>query len=447
MPISTFGGLNIAFSGVQGASRQLNTTGQNIANASTVGYSRQESNMTSVGTPQSGIYGDPLAAPGGVDLLSYRRIRDVLLDRRYYDQAPKQGQAEAQAEYLSQIESFFSEPTDTAGMRGLMDKMFTAFQEASNTPTSTASRQSIINSAATLASAFNDASTQLNLVAGQVADELTIRGSEINQMASQIEDLTQEIRLSIAHGGFPNDLHDQRDVLIDKLAQLGNITVAKQDNGNIDVTFGGFALVTAGAANAATAADLAGTTSGRYAGLLDLQSTSLPQVQTSLDDLASAIITQVNAQHALGSDLSGAAGGAFFSGTTAATMTVAISNPNALALSSDGSPGNAGNALALNKVRDLPNTVNATLSISGAYQQTIANIGSSVRRAEQTIAVQQRLTDSILDARDSVSGVSMDEEMANLIRFQTAYGGAARAVTAMDEMLETLVSRTGKVGL
>lgn len=69
------------------------------------------------------------------------------------------------------------------------------------------------------------------------------------------------------------------------------------------------------------------------------------------------------------------------------------------------------------------------------------------RRAEQTIAVQQRLTDSILDARDSVSGVSMDEEMANLIRFQTAYGGAARAVTAMDEMLETLVSRTGKVGL
>lgn len=450
MAISTFGGLNTAFSGTNAAQRQLEITSKNIANSATKGYSRQEVVTSGVPQPTPTKYGDPLAPPGGVSVDAYRRIRDEILDRRYYEQAPQQTDAEARSEFLSQIEMYFNEPTDTIGLRALLDKFFNAFSEASNQPASIPARQGVLDRAAGLVAAIREADYRFTQAQTQIADEMTYQLSEINKATSEIADLGFNIKMAIANGEFPNDLMDQRDLLLDKLASIGNIGVTRYANGDMDVSFGGFAVVTSGApptAASATAVDIAGVTSGRYYGLLQLQNTILPSHYNTFNTMVAALISEVNTQHTAGFDLAGVAGTPLLGGTGANDISVAISNPSLLALASTaGSPGLGDNALDLAGLRDKPNTVGG-MNLMGAYGSFISTLGTAVQDAKRSVTVQTQLADQVRDRRDTVSAVSLDEEMSNLIRFQTAYQASARAVTAIDELLNTLVNRTGRAGL
>jgi len=446
MSVSTFGGLNLAFSGVRVSQRNLDITSNNIVNADTDGYTRQTTTVSG-SYAKSGLYGDPLAAPNGVDLTGYQRIRDALTDRRYYDQAPKKGEAEAEQGYLSQVELFFNEPSTDGGVNAVINSFFNGFKEATDSPTSTGVRETILNRGGNLATIFNDAAAHLDNATAQVADELTVRLDEINDYTTKITNLSKEIKIAQANGGFPNDLLDQRDLLLDKLADMANISVTKHGDGTIDLTVGSFAAITGNVKTDAVASDLAtGVTAGRYKGLLDLQNTIIPGQRAQLDAIAKGIIDQVNTQHAAGFDLNGAAGGAFFSGADAASMSMAIDNPDELALSSDGSGGSGANGLAISNLRDKTGVIGGA-SISGAYNRFITDLGNAVQSAKTQVAVATSLTNAVRDQRDSVSAVSLDEEMTNLIRFQTSYGASARAVSAMDEMLDKLVNGTGKAGL
>jgi flagellar hook-associated protein 1 FlgK len=167
-----------------------------------------------------------------------------------------------------------------------------------------------------------------------------------------------------------------------------------------------------------------------------------------LDTLASTLVTATNAQHALGFDLNGNAGGTFFTGTSASTIAVnpaLISNPALIAASGNGNVGNADNALALANIRNQPLIGPST--IDTAYSQLVTQIGSDTQQAQHDSDTAKLLAGSIDDRRQSVSGVSLDEEMTNLVKFQRGYQASARAMSAMDEMIDQLISRTGKVGL
>jgi|tagenome__1003787_1003787.scaffolds.fasta_scaffold20985825_5 flagellar hook-associated protein 1 FlgK len=450
MSVSTFMGLETTLRGILAQQMALDVTGHNIANANTVGYSRQRAVLTPT---------DPYTVPGtsrppqagqlgtGVDVTAYERLRDSFIDIQLRAQTMRQGAAEASADGLGQVELAFNEPSDN-GLNALLSRYWSAWQDVSNAPENLATRQSLAQAASSLASGFNQVASQLGTVLSQTGQNVTYTLDEVNSLGTRVAALNDAIAKSSVTGDRPNDLFDERDVLIDRLAELGNVSVTGTTLGQVDVTIGGAALVTGNASATLAESNLTSLTSGKLSGLITLRDTTIPGYQSRLDALAGALVTATNTQHAAGYDLSGTAGGAFFGGTTAATISVSaaiMANPALVAASGNGQPGNAANALTLAGIRDQALIGSAT--INTAYSQLVTQVGSDTQEAKRTLDTAKLLAGSLEDKRQSVSGVSLDEEMTNLLRFQRGYQASARALSAMDEMLDGLINRTGKVGL
>jgi len=454
MAISTFLGLETALRGILAQQRAIDVAGHNIANASTVGFTRQRANL--VTTPA--FTDTPHGQLGtGVDVQGYQRIRDDFIDIQLRAQMMRKGYASAQQDGLNQVELSLSEPSDT-GLSSLLSKYWASWQNLSNAPEDLATRQALVQSAATLANGFNGLASQLATIQGQTTQEQTLTVAQVNTIGTQIAALTGSIKAAELAGQQPNDLLDKRDVLIDQLSELGNVTISTTAGtpgtlGAIDVSIGGTQLVTDTTANV-LALPLASLTSGKLAGLQGvINAVSDPVVGylTKLNQLAATLASATNTQHALGTDLAGNPGGTFFNvtpGNEAATIAVdplILATPSLVAASSTGTPGDAGNALALADLQQSPLIGGAT--IDTAYSQLVTQIGSDSQQAQQNLANATSLVDALTNRRQSVSGVSLDEEMTNLLQFQRGFQASARALNAMDEMIDQLINRTGRVGL
>jgi flagellar hook-associated protein 1 FlgK len=291
---------------------------------------------------------------------------------------------------------------------------------------------------------------------------------EVNTIAGQIASLTETIVRSRTVGDQPNDLLDQRDVLIDKLSALGNVSVTAGPLDSIDVSFGGVALVSGQVAHTLqengadfeivnTTTSVATTVTlaaGKLAGLDELRDTTIPGYRAQLDAIAGALITGTNALQAAGYDANGTLGsanastGLFFTGADASNIAVnpvLVATPGLIATSADGTPGDPGNALAMMALRSQALVGGAT--IDAAYSQLVTQVGANTQEARRTYENAALLTDSLENRRQSISGISLDEEMTNLLRFQRGYQASARALNAMDDMVDLLVNRLGRVGL
>ena len=447
--VSPFSALNTAFSGLQAAQAALNITSKNIASVGVDGYSRQRVHQEA--QPGATTLGGR-APISGVTVASYERIRDTLLDRRLYDQLPRSGDADARSSMMGQVELAFAEPTEY-GLQHVMDRFWSAWQSASSSPTSEPARQALIDRAGSMTETFNQINSQLDTVIGQITDEQTQRGVEITQMAADIASLNQDIQLTRSYGGSASDLEDKRDLIIGKLAEYGNVSVEHLESGMVNVSFGAGPLVTGTAAAAAgqIQTDINTVSSGRMFALEDMRATVIPSLTAKLDSIAMAIRDQVNTAHQTGFDLDGNPGGVVFTGSDALNFSLDAtwaSSPRKVAMSnSSTAPGNNSIAINISSLDSLAGTVSGTASIRGAYGSLVSSVGSLVQQARSSQAVQGVISDSIRNKVDGVSGVSMDEEMSNLIRYQQSYSAAARAVTAVDQMMDVLINRTGKVGM
>jgi flagellar hook-associated protein 1 FlgK len=449
MAISTFFGLHTALSGILAQQRALDVTAHNVANANTVGYSRQEATLVATPAfPQPSINGIGIVGQigTGVTVDQYRRVRDAFIDVQLRAQTMRRGEHEAVSDGLDQVELAFAEPGET-GIQSLLDRFWNAWQDVSDNPENLATRQALVQAASSLADGFRSLDSQLSTIATQAGQQVAIHLDEVNSIGAQILALNVQIANTTASGDTPNDLFDKRDVLVDRLAELGNVSVATGALGVIDVTFAGATLVT-GTTSSATLAetDLTALSAGRIAGLVSLRDTIVPGYRATLDAIAASLVSTTNGLHATGFDLAGAAGGAFFAagGTTAGTIavdTTLAASPSLVAASGvSGAPGNADVALALAALRASP-------TISIAYRELVTRLGSDTQEAHRSRANAELLSAALLDRRDSVSGVSLDEEMTNITRFQRGYQASARALSVMDEMIDQLVNRTGRVGL
>lgn len=382
----------------------------------------------------------------GVTVEQFKRVRDLFIDVQLRAQTMRQGYYEATSNGLDQVELALAEPGET-GLSSLLTKFWDAWSDVSNAPENLATRQALVQAATSLTEGFHALDSQLDMIATQSGQQVTLDLNEINQIGSQVLDLNIRIANSVATGDAPNDLLDQRDVLVDRLAELGNVSVTTGALGAIDVTFAGATLVT-GTTSSATLAEsnLTSLTSGKLAGLVALRDTTIPAYRTTLDGIASSLVSQTNTFHTGGFDLTGAAGTSFFTagGTTAATIALSgtiAADPRLVAASgAAGAPGNASVALQIAGLRDNP-------TIGVAYRQLVTRIGSETQESHRSEANAELLADALRDRRDGVSGVSLDEEMTNLTRFQRGFQASARALNAMDEMIDQLVNRTGRVGL
>src|SRR3954452_17741714 len=287
MSISTFTGIQTSLRGLLAQQRALDVTSHNIANASTVGYTRQEATLSaSAPLPVYTSGGATAGALGtGVDVQSYRRVRDQFLDLQYRGQSMGLGEQTARSDGLSQVELSFAEPGDN-GIASSLEKFWDAWGDVTNGPEGAAARQTLVDDARDLTQRINDLQGSLAAARQRAADEyvqLTAPGGQVSQIGTDLASTLNAIRSSEMTGSPPNDLYDRRDLLLDQLSSMGQVSVTQSPAGSLDVSLGGVTIVdaddTTGVATVPAGTfplSFASSPGGQLGALLDLQSATGP---------------------------------------------------------------------------------------------------------------------------------------------------------------------------
>jgi flagellar hook-associated protein 1 FlgK len=445
MTIPAFSGLNTALRGVQAHQAALDVVSHNIANVDTPGYSRQEAvfgaapSLNIDGTKQDGT----AAQLGqGVDVLSYRRLRDDFLDLQYRAQNMNAAQADVTAKRLGVVQSGLASNTDS-DLGKLLDKFWDSYDTLASNPTSTDAKAAVVGAAQNLAQRFGTLDSDIASAGTQattaISDMLSDAGP-IKPIADELAKLNTQINMAQSSGAQPNDLLDRRDQLLDQLSAYGQVSVAPDPTlgsdgkpaypGMIQVSFGGAStpLVSQTTATMPTAATLSATPGGQLGGLQDVVAKT-SGYRTTLASMANTLITSVNALSST----------PVFSGTGANDIAVVATSAT---ISAGAAGGAAGDNSVANAIRALRGG-----AVDTAYSGLVRTIGSDVQTATSNTTTANSVLASVDAQRQSISGVSMDEEMASLIRFQRGYQAAARALTTMDDILDTLINSTGRVGM
>ena len=475
--MSTFSSLNAATTALWSHRRALDVTGQNIANVNTEGYSRQRADLQAIGgSPVPAFYSTSPGIGAGVSAESVTRIRDAFLEGRGHTERANSARLAAETDAYTQVESAYREPGDT-GIQSLMAEMWSAWGDVDNGPHELATRGQVLEKLKTLVGGLQFSHASMGTQWKQTRENLGVLVSDVNKAAESVAQLNGAIQRATQSGLPANDLTDQRDVLIMRLAEQVGAVVRPADDGMLDVVVGGMSLVTgktastlsvAGSLNPDTVAgdpprivtESGGFTvraGGTAAGQLHALNVIIPGSRANLDAFAVNLATALNTQHNLGYDLDGNAGGNILggpdpldplNGLTASTIGVLVTDKRQIAASAIPPSGvplkpalDSSNADAIGQLR---------LSTTGPdanYRAMIVELGVQAAVTERNYGIQQVITTQVDAARESVAGVNLDEEMTNMLSFQHAYSAAGRLVTAIDETLDKLINGTGRVGL
>jgi flagellar hook-associated protein 1 FlgK len=437
--ISSFLGLQTSLRGLLAQQQALDVAAHNVANANTVGYTRQEATLgasdplhLTAGATQSGT-GAYLGT--GVDVTAYRRVRDSFLDLQVRAQNMALGDASTSAQALDSVQSAIGEPS-TTGVNALLGKFYSAWSDLANHPESDSSKQAVNAAANTLADAIGSLATQVQQVGSDASAEfanITGATGPIKAAATSLAQLNKAISTAVQAGQSPNDLLDRRDQILDDLSQYGQVSVTSTGNGQIQVMLGNQSVVTDSTVDWQTP-PVAGFApgGGQLGALKTLSGTTIPGYLAQLDAVAKTIHDDVNVAY----------GSSFFTGDTAATLGTGILAASSITAGSGTSPATGSNdrATAVAALRD-------TSTATAQYGALVRQVGSDADNASRAQSVAQAASDAAEDRRQNVSGVSLDEEMANMLRFQRGYQASARAMSTIDDMLDTLINRAGRVGL
>jgi flagellar hook-associated protein 1 FlgK len=452
-------GLEIGKRALLAQQLSLNITGHNIANVNTPGFSRQsaimESNMPMV---------LPFGSLGtGVDVGDIRRIRSLFLDQQFRSESHKLGKWRFLNQTWSQVESIYNEPEDT-GLSALLDSFWNSWQDLANNPESESARVAVREQASLLVNSFHHLSTQLRDLRESLDADINTMVLQVNATAAQIADLNQSIVSAELTGNTANDLRDRRDYLVDQLSQWVNVGVLEQSDGSYTVLLGGMALVDgssslqiatetqSGGTSVTTRVFFQGTgievehSGGEFEGILEARDTIVVERQAEMDLLATELVAAVNEVHRAGYGLGGDTGIDFFDPDTTGAADIEL-NPqiledvNYIAASLNGEIGDNSNALDMAALREALKLQNGQATFNEYYASVIGKIGIKSQEAQNLEQNQMALMFQIENARQSTSGVSLDEEMANMIRYQHAFEAAARVISAMDSALDTIINR------
>jgi len=473
--MTTFSGLSTALSALYAQRRALDITGQNIANANTPGYSRQRAEMSSLDNIRvPAMYATGDVGPSGVEVSSVSRLHDEFLDTRSRAERGLNQYLLGQKDTYSRIEQVIGEPSDT-GIQSQIADLWAAWGDVANRPSDLSARNVVLQRAGAVADSLAAAHGSLTSLWLASREQLEARKDEVNTTAAAIADYNRRIAGDSVSGTPTNELRDSRDELVRHLADLTGATGRPRDDGQMDVYIGGSPLVSGvdarqlkviGPTDMAGLVDPSdptgqtkipvalqwtdspntiGVSTGSIASSLESLNTTIPTAADGYDDIAAKLATAVNTQHALGFDLSGTAGGTFFTGTTATTLTVAITQPQLLAASSVAPTTDpvtllpvpnlgGGNADTMADIATLTN------SPDSAYRTFVTKTGVSAQTVNRRADIQQTVTDNVEADRESATGVSLDEEMTNMIQYQRAYEAAAKVIGTIDSTLDSLIN-------
>ncbi len=452
-------GLEIGKRALMAQQLSLNLTGHNIANVNTPGFSRQSAIMKS-NMPMFTTLG---SLGTGVEVTEIRRLRSVFLDQQYRSESHKLGQWGFLSQTWSQIESIYNEPDET-GLSGTMDKFWNAWQDLADNPESESARVAVREQGIMLADSFHHLSGQLKDLRDSLNTDIGTMVQQINITSAQVADLNQLIATAELTGHTANDLRDRRDYLVDQLSGWVNIGTIEQDNGSLTVLIGGMALVDGNSSlDIGLEIQSAGSTvtsriyfegtsididrpGGVLEGLIEARDVIVVERQEELDLLAMGLVSAINEVHRAGYSLGNETGFDFFDPNTTGADDIAVDSlilqdVNNIAASLNGEIGDNSNALNLASLRESLKMQGGQATFNEYYSSMIGKIGIKSQQASNVEQNQMALLYQIENARQSLSGVSLDEEMANMMKFQHAYEAAARVITVMDSALDTIINR------
>jgi len=431
----------------------LQVTNNNIANASTPGYSRQVAILQEAAPTNDGT----ISVGNGVVLEGYQSVRDELVQTQIQQETQAQSGANAQLASLQQIQPTFTTSTQDIGTE--MSAMFSSLSSLSTNPTSASAGQAVLTASQNLATAFNTASNTLTSQQAGLNTQVTQDVNQINEITQQIAALNPQIAELNATGQNGGTVQDQQNQLVLSLSALTNVAVTKTDNGDTLTTGNGTPLVvgsqsfalqtTMGSNGMQQVLDQNGAnittslTTGDLGGTIQMRDQTIPGLLNQLDTLANQFGSAINAAQAQGFNQNGTAGQDLFNIPTtvagsAASISVAITDPKQIATSSNGTAGSNGNVANLMAVQTT--ALPAGQTPGNAYANLVYQVGSLTSNAT---AESGATTASLLQLKDqlsSVSGVSIDEESTNLITFQTAYEAAARVVSTVQALFSVTLA-------
>jgi flagellar hook-associated protein 1 FlgK len=446
------GGLNtsllIGMQALEATQGALDATSNNISNANTPGYTREVAQFSE--NQENETSAD--VTGGGVTLDGLQSIRDELLNLQIQQQTSAQSSVDAQSTLLRQIQTYFS---SSAGedIASALSTFSSDLSDLSANPTSTATQQSVLSSATDLANSFNTTANGLTSAQSTADSQVTQTVAQINSLTQQIAKLNGQLSPSATAANNGGTIEDQRDELVQQLSQLTGVSVTQTNDGETITTGNGTPLVmggqsftlqtTAGAGGFQQVLDSNGNNitasiqGGQLGGAIEIRDQTIPAMLTQLNTLASQFASAFNSAQAQGYDSNGVKGQDLFSVPTnsadaAAGISVAVSDPSSIAISSDGSAGSNGN------IANLSATFTSALpsgeTPAATYANLVFQVGETASDATaQSTAIGLNLT-QLTNQQGSISAVSTDEESANLIRFQTAYEAAARIVSTIQQL-------------
>jgi flagellar hook-associated protein 1 FlgK len=444
--MGTFDGLSTGLSALYAQRRAVEVAGQNIANVNTEGYSRQRVGMVADAGPVTpGIFSRYEGSGMGVRSVDIVRLRDQFLEARAQREQATAGYLSTMQTSLGRIELAVGEPSDT-GISAQLSDFWAGWDDVGLNPADPAARAQLVERAATLAASIRQLDGSLSTLGDASTAQLSAVVANVNATATRIAELNGSIRSATSAGMSANELEDQRDLFVLQLSEQIGATARITDDGGIDVYIGSMALVRGATTEALTVdigsgpgsvrvawADdgLAATTGGEAAGLLETINVVVPGQRSEVAAVSQRLHDDVNAIHTTGFDQDGNAGGDFFTmgpngievaaGLTASTRAVAAS---ATAGAVDGS---IAQQLA---TQTGPDT---------AYREMVVRLGVTTQAVNRRVEVQDSIVRQVDAARESEAGVNIDEEMTNLVAFQHAYSAAARFVTVVDELVDTII--------
>lgn len=491
--MSTFHGLEMARQALSTQQSALYTTGHNIANANTEGYSRQRVNFKTTSPYSSASRNRPEIAGQmgtGVQVDSVQRIRNEFLDNQYRAKHSNTGFWETKAEALGRMERLLNEPSES-GLSSTMDQFWQSLQDLSVNPENAGARSVVAQRGLAVAENFNYLSDSLTAIRSDLENQMDVTVQEANVLLRQINGINEQVKQTEPHGNAPNDLYDERDRLIDELSNKVSIKVSySQSSANSADAADGLASIElvndqgkafrepvilldggleVGAGNQVNELEISETgevtvdgeaidlmsSNGSLKGLIE-SSQMYTAMLTDLDDMASVFAAEFNSVHSEGYDLEGNEGSPFFEYTAGAGAAGSImveqeliDDPDQIAASTNENAGNGDNVSKLAEVfnKALENDpLGNDASVNGFYQRLIGELGVHAQEANKMVDNTNILKEQVENQRMSVSAVSLDEEMANMIKFQHAYNAAARSMTQTDELLDRIINNMGLVG-
>lgn len=456
-----FSNLSIALSALLSHQRAIEVIEHNVANANTPGYRRQEAVLSAAAPTSPNLFkfgGGNGQVGSGVRVEMIRRYSLDFFDKRYRGEVARAKTWETRSDVLKQVEIALGETSDS--LLSQLDAFWNGWLRLSSDPTNMALRADLLERTRNLAEAFNRRINRLEALRADQNIALQQKVDEINSLASRIAKLNQEITRIYAVGDQPNDLLDERDRILDRLAELSSAISYRRENGEVTVSVGGHVLVFGPTSYRLTLDPSTQTPiwedrqpynaqDGEIQGILSVRDGDVQRLMESLNALAGDLIDFVNAIHINAYGLDNQNGRPLFIGQDARTMALnpALADPAFLGVANrPDAPGDNTAALQIAAGYTALRMSNGGATYGQFYTAQVANLGLSIQTAQTRAKDYASVAESLNTQRESVSGVSLDEEAANLVRFQRAFQAAARLMNVADEMLDRIINGLGYAG-